>query len=91
MTAAQLDRSELEAIVEEARCTNLYIATHPHGPEGILGALKARLKAGMNVKHGSYLAEEVIDMMKEKEAILCATRLWWWYFRHNRLSYDMQY
>lgn len=69
--AAQFNRSELEAMVEEATRTNMYVAAHAHGTEGILAALKAGV---MTIEHGSYLTEEVIDMMKEKGAILCATR-----------------
>lgn len=69
--AAQFNKSELEAIVEEATRTNMYVAAHAHGTEGIIAALKAGV---MTIEHGSYLTDEAIDLMKEKGAILVATR-----------------
>ena len=70
-TAAQFNKSELEAIVEEATRTNMYVAAHAHGTEGILAALKAGV---MTIEHGSYLTDEIIELMKDKGAILVATR-----------------
>lgn len=69
--AAQFTRAELEAMVEEATRTSLYVAAHAHGTEGIIAALKAGV---MTIEHGSYLTEEAIDLMKDKGAILVATR-----------------
>ena len=62
-TAAQFNKTELEAIVEEATRTNLYVAAHAHGTDGIISALKAGV---MTIEHGSYLTDEAIDLMKEK-------------------------
>lgn len=70
-TAAQFNKTELEAIVEEATRTNLYVAAHAHGTDGIISALKAGV---MTIEHGSYLTDEAIELMKEKGAILVATR-----------------
>ena len=70
-TAAQFNKTELEAIVEEATRTNMYVAAHAHGTEGIISALKAGV---MTIEHGSYLTDEAIELMKEKGAILVATR-----------------
>lgn len=69
--AAQFNNSELEAIVEEATRTNMYVAAHAHGTEGIIAALRAGVKT---IEHGSYLTDEAIELMKEKGAILVATR-----------------
>jgi imidazolonepropionase-like amidohydrolase len=69
--AAQFNKSELEAIVEEATRTSMYVAAHAHGTEGIIAALKAGV---MTIEHGSYLTDEAIELMKEKGAILVATR-----------------
>jgi imidazolonepropionase-like amidohydrolase len=69
--AAQFNKSELEAIVEEATRTNMHVAAHAHGTEGILAALKAGV---MTIEHGSYLTDEVIELMKKKGAMLVATR-----------------
>lgn len=70
--AAQFTKSELEAMVEEATRTNILVAAHAHGTEGIIAALKAGVKT---IEHGSYLTQEAIDLMIEKEAILVPTRL----------------
>ncbi|KAK5122980.1 hypothetical protein LTR85_003546 [Meristemomyces frigidus] len=70
--AAQFTKSEIEAMVEEATRTNMLVAAHAHGTEGIIAALKAGVKT---IEHGSYLTKEAIDLMIEKDAILVATRL----------------
>lgn len=70
--AAQFTPAELRAMVEEATRTNMYVAAHAHGTEGIIAALKAGV---MTIEHGSYLTKEAIGLMKEKGAILVATRL----------------
>lgn len=68
---AQLSPEELKAIVEEAARTKRIVAAHCHGTESILNALNAGVKT---IEHGSYLDEECITLMKEKGAILVATR-----------------
>ena len=70
-TAAQFTNKEIEAMVEEATRTNMIVAAHAHGTDGILAALHAGVKT---IEHGSYLTQEVIDLMIEKQAILVATR-----------------
>lgn len=70
-TAAQFTTDELDAMVEEARRTNLIVASHAHGTEGIIAALKAGVHT---IEHCSYLTKEAIDLMLEKKAIMVATR-----------------
>ncbi|KAI9663226.1 MAG: hypothetical protein M1821_008274 [Bathelium mastoideum] len=62
---------ELEAMVEEAGRAGRLVAAHCHGKSGILQCLEAGVKT---IEHGTYLDEEVCEMMKEKDAILVATR-----------------
>ncbi|CRG90925.1 hypothetical protein PISL3812_07971 [Talaromyces islandicus] len=69
---AQFSPEELKAIVEEAARTKRIVAAHCHGKEGIMNALHAGVRT---IEHGSYLDEEAIALMKEKDAILIATRL----------------
>ena len=59
-------------MVEEATRTGLAVASHAHGTDGIIAALKAGVTS---VEHGSYLDKEAIELMKEKDAMLVATRL----------------
>jgi len=67
----QFSPEELKAIVDEAARSKRVVAAHCHGKEGILNALKAGVKS---IEHGSYLDEECVALMKEKDAILVATR-----------------
>ena len=69
--APQLSMPELEVIVEEANKADMIVAAHCHGKAGIMNALKAGVKT---IEHGSYLDDEAINLMKEKDAILVATR-----------------
>ncbi|KAL9081104.1 MAG: hypothetical protein Q9157_000309 [Trypethelium eluteriae] len=68
---AEFAMEELVAMVEEAARAGRIIAAHCHGKEGIVQCLKAGVKT---IEHGTYLDEEVCEMMKEKDAILVATR-----------------
>ena len=68
---AEFALEELEAMVEEAARAGRIVAAHCHGKEGIVQCLKAGVKT---IEHGTYLDEEVCAMMKEKDAMLIATR-----------------
>ncbi|OKL61584.1 hypothetical protein UA08_03263 [Talaromyces atroroseus] len=68
---AQFSPEELKAIVDEAARTKRVVAAHCHGKEGIMNALNAGVKT---IEHGSYLDDEAIALMKEKNAILISTR-----------------
>jgi imidazolonepropionase-like amidohydrolase len=67
----QFSDEELKAIVDEASRSGRPVAAHAIGKAGILAALKAGVTS---IEHGCYLDEEVADLMKEKGAILVATR-----------------
>jgi len=69
--AQQFSDEELEAIVKEAARTDKIVAAHCHGKKGIMAALKAGC---MTIEHGSFLDQEAIDLMLEKDATLVATR-----------------
>jgi imidazolonepropionase-like amidohydrolase len=68
----QFSEEEMRAIVEEAARAKRIVGAHCHGKVGIMTALKAGVKT---IEHGSYLDEEVADLMLEKDAMLVATRL----------------
>ncbi|KAL8824654.1 MAG: hypothetical protein Q9191_004908 [Dirinaria sp. TL-2023a] len=69
--AQQFSEKELEAIVEEATRSDRVVAAHCHGKKGIMAALHAGCRT---IEHGSYLGQEAIDLMLEKNAILIPTR-----------------
>lgn len=58
----QFTQKELEAIVETAKDYDFTVAVHAHGSEG----MKRAVEAGVNsIEHGTYMTEEVMDLMKE--------------------------
>jgi len=67
----QFSDEELRAIVEEAGRAERVVAAHCHGKPGIMAALRAGCAT---IEHGSYLDEEVADLMVETGAILVPTR-----------------
>jgi imidazolonepropionase-like amidohydrolase len=67
----QFSDEELLAIVSEAARAERVVAAHCHGKPGIMAALRAGVKT---IEHGTYLDEEAADLMKEKDAVLVATR-----------------
>lgn len=67
----QFSLEEQKAIVEEAKRSEVAIAAHCHGSAGIRSALEAGVTT---IDHGTYLTEELADLMIEKGAILVPTR-----------------
>ena len=67
----QFSDEEMKAIVEEAARAERVVAAHCHGKPGMMAALHAGVKT---IEHGTYLDEEVADLMIEKDAILVPTR-----------------
>lgn len=70
--AQQFSDQELKAIVEEATRSNRVVAAHCHGKKGIMAALHAGCHT---IEHGTYLDEEAVELMLEKDATLVATSL----------------
>src|SRR5437016_1012302 len=67
----QFSDDELRAIVGEAARAERIVAAHCHGKPGIMAALRAGCGT---IEHGSYLDEEVVDLMIQRNAILVPTR-----------------
>ena len=67
----QFSDAELRAMVEEAARSNRIVAAHCHGKAGIMAALRAGCKT---IEHGTYLDMECVRLMREKDAMLIATR-----------------
>ncbi len=59
----QFTMEELEAIVQTAKDYGMHTAAHAHGAEG----MKRAVMAGINtIEHGTFMTEEIMDMMIEK-------------------------
>lgn len=67
----QLSLEEQKAIVQEATRAETAVASHVHGKPGIRAALDAGVTT---IEHGSYLDEDLAQLMIEKNAILVPTR-----------------
>jgi imidazolonepropionase-like amidohydrolase len=60
----QLTEEELHAGIQEAHKAGKKTATHAMGTQGILNALRAGIDS---IEHGTYLDEEAISLMVEKD------------------------
>lgn len=58
----QFTDEELQAIVSTARDYNMTVAVHAHGTEGIHRAILAGVTS---IEHGTFMTDEVIQLMKE--------------------------
>jgi imidazolonepropionase-like amidohydrolase len=61
---------ELNAAVDEARKSGIYVAAHAHGDEGAAAAVRAGVRS---IEHGTYLSDQTLMMMKERGAYLVPT------------------
>lgn len=71
----QFTEEELKIVVEEAFYRNLPVMAHAHGSFGIKNALNAGI---ISIEHGTYLDEECIQLLLEKDAWLVTTQLAHW-------------
>jgi imidazolonepropionase-like amidohydrolase len=69
-SGAQFTEEEIKAIVSTAKDYGFKVAAHAHGAEG----MKRAVLAGVNsIEHGTYMSEEVMDLMKQKGTYLVPT------------------
>ncbi|WP_444902744.1 amidohydrolase family protein [Microbulbifer sp. CnH-101-E] len=57
----QFMQDELEAIVATAKDYGFTVAVHAHGKEGMIRAIRAGVNS---IEHGTYMDEEVMDLMR---------------------------
>ncbi|MEQ9402822.1 MAG: amidohydrolase family protein [Cyclobacteriaceae bacterium] len=61
---------EIAAIVSTANDFDFHVAAHAHGDEGMQRAVRAGVKT---IEHGTYMSEETMDLMIEKNAYYVPT------------------
>ena len=66
----QFTDEELKAIVSTARDYNMTVAVHAHGTEGIKRAVLAGVTS---IEHGTFMTDEVIQLMKESGTVWVPT------------------
>ena len=59
----QFTDEELRAIVSTAKDYNMTVAVHAHGTEGMKRAVLAGVDS---IEHGTYMTDEVIELMKQR-------------------------
>jgi imidazolonepropionase-like amidohydrolase len=66
----QFSHEELQVIVDTAKDYGMTVAVHAHGTEG----MKRAVLAGVNsIEHGTYMTDEVMELMKERGTYLVPT------------------
>lgn len=58
-------------MVAEAERNNMIVAAHCHGNNSIVAALRAGCKT---IEHATFLEDDAVELMVEKDAMLIATR-----------------
>ena len=66
----QFTKDELEEIVRIAKDYNMTVAVHAHGAEGMKRAVLAGVTS---IEHGTYMTDEIMDLMKERGTYLVPT------------------
>jgi imidazolonepropionase-like amidohydrolase len=82
----QFTPEELEVMVEEAGYRGVKVMAHAHGVEGIKNALNAGI---LSIEHGTFIDEECIKLMLEKDAYLIPTLLSGDYLREQAENGDL--
>lgn len=59
----QFTAEELQAIVSTAHDYNMIVAVHAHGSEGMKRAVLAGVDS---IEHGTYMTDEIIELMKQR-------------------------
>lgn len=69
-SGAQFTEEEIRAIVTTAKDYGFKVAAHAHGAEG----MKRAVLAGVNsIEHGTYMTEEIMELMKQRGTYLVPT------------------
>jgi imidazolonepropionase-like amidohydrolase len=68
----QFTEDELRAVVATAKDYNMTVAVHAHGTEGIRRAVLAGVDS---IEHGTFMTDEVIELMKRKGTYWVPTNL----------------
>lgn len=66
----QFMMEELKAVVATARDYGMTVAVHAHGTEGMKRAVLAGVDS---IEHGTYMTDEVMDLMKERGTYMVPT------------------
>ncbi|SMD35951.1 Imidazolonepropionase [Reichenbachiella faecimaris] len=71
-TGPHFQEDEIRAIVETAKDYGFHVAAHAHGDEGMQRAVRAGVTT---IEHGTYMSEETMQMMKDRNTYFIPTLL----------------
>ncbi|WP_422360483.1 amidohydrolase family protein [Reichenbachiella sp.] len=71
-TGPHFQEDEIKAVVETAKDYGFHVAAHAHGDEGMQRAVRAGVTT---IEHGTYMSEETMRMMKERNTYFIPTLL----------------
>lgn len=71
-TGPHFQEDEIKAIVETAKDYGFTVAAHAHGAEGMKRAVSAGVTT---IEHGTYMTEEIMQMMKDRGTYFIPTLL----------------
>ena len=69
-SGAQFTEEEIRAIVTTAKDYGFKVAAHAHGAEGMKRAVLAGVSS---IEHGTYMTEEIMELMKQRGTYLVPT------------------
>lgn len=78
--ASQLNRDEMAVVVEEAAKLGLRVAAHAHGKQGIIDAIEAGVAT---IEHGTFLDDDVIELMIKRDIFLVPTYIVGYLMKEN--------
>lgn len=78
--ASQFGDDEMRAIVEEANRLHRKVAAHAHGASGMKQAILAGVSS---IEHGTYINDEIVELMKQKKVYLVPTLYLTYWFMEN--------
>ena len=71
-TGPHFQEDEIRAIVETAKDYGFHVAAHAHGDEGMQRAVRAGVTT---IEHGTYMSEETMQLMKDRNTYFIPTLL----------------
>ncbi|WP_420582642.1 amidohydrolase family protein [Reichenbachiella sp.] len=71
-TGPHFQEDEIAAVVKTAKDYGFHVAAHAHGDEGMQRAVRAGVTT---IEHGTYMSEETMQMMKERNTYFIPTLL----------------
>lgn len=84
--STQFSIDEIEAVVQEAKAANRYVAAHAYTARAINRALKAGVRS---IEHGNLLDDESLALFKQYDAFLVPTLVTYWALKEEGKEFGL--